>query len=317
MSAVSRPPEHPTGDLSLEALDSMDREDHALGPTRTWRHMFRSLVRARLAFFGAIFICLLMLVALLGETISPYPAAEQHFSSIFKPPAFVPGGEAGFLLGTDALGRDILSRIIPGARISLIVGLAAVVLGGFFGITLGFLAGYYGGFIEAAVMRMVDLQLAFPTMFIGLIAMALLGTGIAELIVVIAIVQWAYYARVARAETLKIVRMEYFQAAVALGVRTVPLILRHILPNAIGPLLVVASFSLSTAIFYEAALSFFGLGVPPNIPTWGNMLSDSRNTLILNSWYPVFPGLAIMFTVLSFNLLGDWLRDYFDVTQSD
>jgi peptide/nickel transport system permease protein len=197
------------------------------------------------------------------------------------------------------------------------VGIAAVIVGGFIGILLGTVAGYFGGFIETVVMRLVDLQMAFPTMFIGLIAMALLGTGLIELIIVIAIVQWAYYARVARAETLKIKEMEYFQAARALGVSTFRAIFRHILPNAVGPLLIVASFSLSTAIFYEAALSFFGLGVPPNIPTWGNMLADARNVLLLSFWYPVFPGLAITFTVLSFNLIGDWLRDYFDITQDD
>lgn len=305
--------------MAPDRSDPMIPADAAPLPTPPGavRHVLRSLVRSRLALSGALFVALLVVVAILGSTLSPHPPEQQNFGSIFKPPAFVDGGERAFLLGTDALGRDILSRIIPGARISLVVGLAAVVIGGFFGITLGIVAGYYGGFVEGTVMRLVDLQLAFPTMFIGLIAMALLGTGVVELIVVIAIVQWAYYARVARAETIKIVQMEYFIAAQALGVRTIPLILRHILPNAVGPLLVVASFSLSTAIFYEAALSFFGLGVPPNVPTWGNMLADSRNTLILNPWHPVFPGLAIMFTVLSFNLIGDWLRDYFDVTQVD
>lgn len=316
MSVTSDPMRETDDAPSFDAIDAMDREDMAMRPTRTWRHMLRSLVRARLAFFGTLFVLLLVLLAILGDALTPYPPGEQHLLSIFQPPAFA-GGDASYLLGTDALGRDVLSRIIPGARISLLVGVAAVVLGGIAGVTLGICAGYFGGFVEGVIMRFVDLQLAFPTMFIGLIAMALLGTGIFELIIVIAIVQWAYYARVARAETLKIVRMEYFQAAQALGVRTIPLIARHILPNAIGPLLVVGSFSLSTAIFYEAALSFFGLGVPPNIPTWGNMLADARNTLILNPWYPVFPGLAIMLTVLSFNLIGDWLRDYFDVTQND
>lgn len=315
--APDTPQRHEREDLSFEAIDAMDREDMAMRPTRTWRHMLRSLMRSRLAFGGALFIAALVVVAILGEAIAPYPPGQQHLAAIYKPPAFVPRGVAEFWLGTDALGRDILSRIIPGARISLMVGVAAVVFGGAMGVGLGILAGYFGGLVEGVIMRLVDLQLAFPTMFIGLIAMALLGTGIFELILVIAVVQWAYYARVARAETLKITRMEYFQAAQALGVRTLPLIFRHILPNAVGPLLVVASFSLSSAIFYEAALSFFGLGVPPNIPTWGNMLADARNTLILNPWYPVFPGLAIMFTVLSFNLIGDWLRDYFDVTQND
>lgn len=288
--------------------------------SKTWRDRLRplrSLYRSKLAFVSLIFIILLVLVAVLGERLAPYSPHVQHLRFTFLPPVWLEGGSTQFLLGTDGLGRDILSRIIAGARISLSVGIAAVIVGGFIGILLGTVAGYFGGFIETVVMRLVDLQMAFPTMFIGLIAMALLGTGLIELIIVIAIVQWAYYARVARAETLKIKEMEYFQAARALGVSTFRAIFRHILPNAVGPLLIVASFSLSTAIFYEAALSFFGLGVPPNIPTWGNMLADARNVLLLSFWYPVFPGLAITFTVLSFNLIGDWLRDYFDITQDD
>ena len=289
----------------------------SLKPARGFKHVARSLYRSRLAFLSLIVIALLISVATLGEAVAPFPAAEQHLLQTYLLPAWTERGDPAFLLGTDGLGRDILSRLVPGARISLFVGIAAVIVGGFAGVILGILAGFYGGLIGAAIMRLVDLQIAFPSMFIGLIAMALLGTGVVELVLVIAVVQWAYYARVARAETLKIKEMEYFHAARALGVRTPMLIVRHILPNAIGPLLVVASFSLSTAIFYESAMSFFGLGVPPNIATWGNMLADARNTLLLNMWYPVFPGLAITITVLSFNLLGDWLRDYFDVTHSD
>ncbi|WP_127143911.1 ABC transporter permease [Pelagibacterium montanilacus] len=299
------------------ATSMVDREDMSLKPSRTWMHVARSLYRSKLAFFSLIVIGILALIAILGAAIAPYPPSQQNLLHTYLPPAWVEGGRLEFLLGTDNVGRDILSRMIPGARISLLVGVAAVVVGGFIGTVLGLIAGYFGGWVEALIMRLVDLQIAFPAMFIGLIAMALLGTGIVELIFVIALVQWAYYARVARAETIKIKRMEYFHAARALGVRTVPLIARHVLPNAIGPLLVVASFSLSTAIFYEAAMSFFGLGVPPNIPTWGNMLAESRNTLLLNMWAPVFPGLAITITVLAFNLLGDWMRDYFDVTQQN
>lgn len=305
---------HPAAPVSAGMVD---REDMSLKPSRSWLHVLRSLYRAKLAFFSLIAIGVIVFTAVLGEVIAPYPASQQSLLNTYLPPFWAEGGKPEFLLGTDNVGRDLLSRLIPGARISLMVGLAAVVVGGAIGTTLGLLAGYFGGWVEAMIMRLVDLQIAFPAMFVGLIAMALLGTGILELVFVIALVQWAYYARVARAEAIKIKRMEYFDAARALGVRTVPLIVRHVLPNAIGPLLVVASFSLSTAIFYEAAMSFFGLGVPPNIPTWGNMLAESRNTLLLNMWAPVFPGLAITITVLAFNLLGDWLRDFFDVTQQD
>ena len=282
----------------------------------TWVRAWRSLLRSKLALVSVVVIFVLGVVAVSGESPPLHPPPHQHLRSRFRPPA-IAGGQIGFPFGTDGLGRDILSRLIVGARISLFVGLSSVVLGGLLGVTLGIVAGYFGGWVDLAIMRLVDLQMAVPTMFIGLFAMALLGTGLTELIIVIAIVQWAYYARVARAEALRIKEMEYFQAARALGVRTGRIMLRHVLPNAIGPVLVVASFSLSTAIFYESALSFFGVGVPPNIPTWGNMLADARNVLLLTMWYPVFPGLAITVTVLAFNLLGDWLRDFFDVTLDD
>ncbi len=281
-----------------------------------WVRAWRSLVRSKVALVSVIVILALVVVALFGDALTLHDPHQQHLRSRFLPPAFA-GGEVTFPFGTDGLGRDILSRIIVGARISLFVGVSSVVLGGLLGVTLGIVAGYFGGWVDLVIMRLVDLQMAFPTMFIGLFAMALLGTGLTELIIVIAIVQWAYYARVARAEALRIKEMEYFQAARALGVRTGRIMLRHVLPNAVGPVLVVASFSLSTAIFYESALSFFGVGVPPNIPTWGNMLADARNVLLLTMWYPVFPGLAITVTVLAFNLLGDWMRDFFDVTLDD
>ena len=280
---------------------------------RAWR----SLLRSKLALISVGVILVLVVIAVTGDLLAPYSPHAQNLRSRFLPPAFMPNGSLEFLFGTDGLGRDVLSRLIAGARISLFVGAASVVIGGIIGVTAGVMAGYFGGWVDLVVMRLVDLQMAFPTMFIGLFAMALLGSGLTELIIVIAIVQWAYYARVARAEALRIKEMEYFQAARALGAQTWRMMLRHLLPNSVGPILVVASFSFSTAIFYESALSFFGVGVPPNIPTWGNMLADARNVLLLSFWYPVFPGLAITVTVLAFNLLGDWLRDVFDVTLDD
>jgi peptide/nickel transport system permease protein len=293
------------------------RPDRAPRRTGPLLRTLRSLYRSKLAFASVIVILGLVVVALFGEHMTPFGAHEQHLRFRFRPPIWMPEADPRFVFGTDGVGRDILSRLVAGARISLFVGVAAVMVGGLIGVTLGVLAGYFGGLIDVVVMRFVDLQMAFPTMFVGLFAMALLGTGLTELILVIAIVQWAYYARVARAETIRIKEMEYFQAVRALGASTGRMMLRHVLPNAIGPILVVASFSLSSAIFYESALSFFGVGVPPNIPTWGNMLADARNVLLLSFWYPVFPGLAITVTVLAFNLLGDWLRDFFDVTLDD
>ena len=287
-----------------------------LMPQRRYRWV-GSLFRNKLALLSVMFIALLVVVVLFGDALSPYPMAQQHLRYPLRGPIWSDAAQEGFLFGTDRLGRDILSRMIAGARVSLLVGFSSVVVGGIVGTALGLLAGYFRGFVEVVVMRLVDLQLAFPTMMIGMLVMALLGTGIVELVLVIALVQWAFYARIARAETLKIRELEYFVATESLGASAFRRVFRHVLPNIMSPLTVVASFSLSTAIFYESALSFFGVGIPPNIPTWGNMLADARDVMLITPWYPVFPGLAITFSVLAFNLLGDWLRDYTDVKIAD
>ncbi len=299
--------------LTRQADDAVEA---GLPPQRRYR-MVRSLMRNKLAFVSVVFVVLLILITLFGDVLSPYPMAQQHLQHPLRGPLWSDTGQEGFVFGTDRLGRDILSRMIAGARISLLVGFAAVLLGGVVGTALGLMAGYFRGFTEVVVMRLVDLQMAFPTMMVGMLVMALLGTGVVELVFVIALVQWAFYARIARAETIKIRELEYFMATESLGASTLRRIFRHVLPNIVSPLTVVASFSLSSAIFYESALSFFGVGIPPNIPTWGNMLADARDVMLITPWYPVFPGLAITFSVLAFNLLGDWLRDYTDVKIAD
>jgi peptide/nickel transport system permease protein len=196
---------------------------------------------------------------------------------------------------------------------TLIVASAAVVLGGSVGFAMGLLAGYRGGIVDSVIMRLVDLQLAFPSLFIGLVAMGLLGAGVVQLVCVIALTQWADYARIVRGEVLKIRESPYVEGAHALGLRDFRIVRLYITPNVLSSLVIVATFSLAVAIYYESALSFFGLGVPPSIPTWGNMLSQARDLMVRTPWLAVFPGLAITLTVLSFNLLGDWLRDYLDV----
>ena len=273
----------------------------------------KELYAAKAAFVSAIILLALVLVAIFANQIAPHAPAAMSLPNRMLMPVWLDGSNPAFLFGTDGLGRDILSRLIHASQMTLVVAVAAVLLGGFVGVTLGLLSGYYGGWLDSMIMRLTDLQLAFPSLLLGLIVMALIGTGVLELVCVIALAQWAFYARVVRSEMLKIRELEYVQAARALGASDFRILMRHALPNALASVLVVATFSLAQAIYYEAALSFFGLGIPPAIPTWGNMLAVARDIMLANFWAPVFPGIAITITVLAFNLLGDWIRDFFDV----
>jgi peptide/nickel transport system permease protein len=302
-------------ELQAGGLPSTPELAQTIAPERNpWVAALRSLLRARAAFLSAIFVLLLVLVAVFADVIAPHdPRAMSITHRLLWPVWTGAASHPDFLLGTDGLGRDILSRVIHASQMTLLVAVSAVILSGLVGIVLGLLAGYFGGLIDAVVMRLADLQLAFPSLLIGLIVMALIGSGVMELVFVIALTQWAYFGRLVRSEVIKIREMEYVQAARVLGAGHLRIIVRHIMPNAVASMLVVASFTLAIAIFYEASLSFFGLGVPPAIPTWGNMLADARNVLLRNWWFAFFPGLAITLTVLSFNMLGDWARDYFDV----
>jgi peptide/nickel transport system permease protein len=218
-----------------------------------------------------------------------------------------------FLLGSDALGRDVFSRLLSGARVSLLVGIAAITVGGTIGIVAGLLSGYFGGWVDDLIMRVGDIQLAFPFILLAIMFLVVLGAGVWNLVLVLGVGQWVTYARIVRADTLSLREKEFVEAARALGDSTLSIIFRTILPNILAPLTVIASFNVASVILSEAALSFLGLGVPPSVPTWGSMLAESRDTLIANKWWlAVFPGVAIMLTVLSFNILGDWLRDFLD-----
>jgi len=205
-----------------------------------------------------------------------------------------------------------LSRVIYGARVSLVVGFAAVAISGILGVTLGLVAGYYGKLVDDVIMRLADIQLAFPTIILYVAVMAVLGPGLLKLVAVIGVVGWVQYARIERSMVLATKGLDYVDAARALGVPDHRILLRHILPNTLGPITVVASFGLATTIVTEASLSFLGLGVPPSVPSWGSMLSDGRDYLRNGWWVATFPGIAITVTVLAINLLGDWLRDELD-----
>ena len=261
-------------------------------------------------------LCILVavtVVAALGPWLAPAdPGRQSIVSRLAAPLGADPQGMTHWL-GSDVLGRDVLSRLLYGARISLLVGLAAITVGGAIGILAGLLAGYFGGWVDDVLMRLADMQLAFPFILLAIMFLVVLGPGVGNLILVLGIGQWVTYARIVRAETLSLREKEFVEAARALGDSTAAILFRTILPNIVAPLTVMASFNVASVILTEAALSFLGLGVPASVPTWGSMLAESRDTLLANKWWlAVFPGLAIMLTVLSFNILGDWLRDLLD-----
>ena len=222
-------------------------------------------------------------------------------------------GDMKYLIGSDALGRDGLSRLIYGAQVSLLVGFTAVFIGGILGTLLGILAGYYGRLVDDIIMRLADIQLAFPFILLAILFLVVLGEGLINLILVLGVGQWVTYARIARAQTISQKEKEYVEAAKALGVSNVNIMFGSILPNIFAPLIVIASFNVASVILAEAALSFLGLGVPPQIPTWGAMLAESRDHIFAKRWWlPFFPGMARLITVLAFNIVGDGLRDYLD-----
>jgi peptide/nickel transport system permease protein len=222
-------------------------------------------------------------------------------------------GQNTFVMGTDGLGRDVLSRLLYGARVSLTVGFVAVLVGGSIGTFLGLIAGYFGGWFDALIMSLADIQLAFPFILLAIMFLLVLGPGVMNLILALGLGQWVTYARIARGQTISQREKEYVEAAKALGQGHAGILVTGILPNILAPLIIIASFNVASVILAEAALSFLGLGVPPTVPSWGGMLAESRDQLLAGHWWlAVFPGAAIMLTVLSFNILGDWLRDFLD-----
>jgi peptide/nickel transport system permease protein len=273
-----------------------------------------SLAKAKWPVLAIATLLFVGFVALFSQQLAPYDPNRQNLILRLTPP--FQADEAGvtqFFLGTDGLGRDILSRLIYGARVSISVGLLAVTVGGIIGTVLGLIAGYFGGWIDDVIMRVADIQLAFPFILLAIMVLVVLGAGVLNLILVLGIGQWVTYARIARGETVAQREKEYVEAARCIGVSSVQIIFKTILPNILAPLMVIASFNVASVILAEASLSFLGLGVPPTVPTWGGMLAESRDQLLGGYWWlAVFPGLAIMFTVLSLNILGDWLRDFLD-----
>ena len=283
------------------------RLDEELGTANTlWRDALRRLIRHQLAMFGALVLLIVVAMGIFGPAIVPYDPNGMNFSLRFASPSWE------HWMGTDDFGRDIFSRIIIGARVSLQVGFVAVSVATFIGTTLGLAAGYSSRIIDEAIMRAMDVLSAFPALLLAIAIMAALGRGISNAMIAIGLVYIPIFARIARAAVLGIRNEEFIIAAKAMGAGDVHILLTHVLPNVLSPIIVEITLSLAFAILAEAALSFFNLGTQPPDPSWGRMLAEGRAFFRQSGWMGVFPGLAIFFTVMGFNFLGDGLRDALD-----
>jgi peptide/nickel transport system permease protein len=274
--------------------------------SRNVQRAWRQLRRNRSALAGLIVVCILVLSAIFAPWLTPYDPYQVSLDNRLQPP----GG--AHILGTDELGRDILSRLFYGARVSLWVGIVTVAASGLIGVSGGLVAGYLGGYWDAVIMRVVDVFLAFPVILLAIAIVAVRGPGLNNVLIALALVYWTAYARVARGVVLTLREEEYTWAARTLGASPLRIMVRHLLPNAIAPLVVLASLGMGNAILAEAALSFLGLGIQPPEASWGSMLNFGMQFLRDASFLSTMPGLAIFVTVLGFNLLGDGLRDALD-----
>ena len=259
----------------------------------------------------AVILVVLVIPALFAELVAPHSPFEGSLRARLQPPAML-GAESEFLLGTDHQGRDMLSRIIFGARISIAVAGVSILIGGGIGTALGLMAGYFRGWIEAVVMRLVDMTLSIPAILVALVVAAAIGARFSSVVAIVALVLWAVYARQVRAETLKWAQSDFVARARVAGASHFRIIVRHILPNVTNTLIVLSTLQVGFVIVFEGSLSFLGVGMPRPNPAWGLMVSDGRIHVVSAWWISFFPGLAIMLTVLSFNMLGDWLRDRLD-----
>jgi len=260
-------------------------------------------------FVGGLIVLTLIVVGIVGPAVAPYDPNKQQLEAMLKPPQWF-GGQ--HFLGTDNLGRDVLSRIIYGARVSLVVAFAVVVISGFVGVALGAISGYFGGKVDFAIQKLVEVVWAFPPLLLAIAILAYLGQGLFNLILALVAQRWIQYCRVVRGQALSLRTRDFVTATRALGSSDTRIIWRHLLPNLIQTALVIGTFAMATAIIAEASLSFLGLGVPPEIPTWGTMLADGRIYVSTAWWLALFPGLCIFLTVLGINLLGDAFRDILD-----
>ena len=260
----------------------------------------------------AILVLLLVIPTLFASQIAPYNPVKGSLSKRLQPPVWEQGGSIEHPLGTDKMGRDILSRIIHGSRISLVVSLLAILVAGSIGTLLGLSAGYFGGKLDMVIMRLVDMSLAVPIILLALVLVAIVGPSFGTVITVVAVVLWARYARQVRGEVLSIKSQDFIARARVAGASHLRIIVRYIFPNVVNSLIVLATLQVGAVILLESTLSFLGVGIPRPTPAWGIMVADGRELIVMAWWVSMFPGVAIMLTVLSLNLLGDWLRDHLD-----
>lgn len=281
-------------------------------PPRPLREFWSYFSSNKGAVAGLVIVLLMLLLAAFAPWIAPYEPTMTDPSVFLTPPAWQAGGSSAHLLGTDAIGRDILSRLIHGARLSLTIGLAVVSLSVVLGTILGLTAGYFRGIFEIGVMRLMDIILTLPSLLLAIVIVAILGPGLMNAMLAVAVVVLPHYVRITRAAVITEMSKDYVTAARMNGAGHLRLMFNEVLPNCTAPLIVQASLGISTAILDAAALGFLGLGAQPPSPEWGTMLADAREFVLRAWWVVTFPGLAILITVLAFNLLGDGLRDAFD-----
>jgi peptide/nickel transport system permease protein len=260
----------------------------------------------------AMLTFLLVIPAVLAAQVAPHDPLKGSLAKRLKPPVWQQGGSIEHPLGTDKVGRDILSRIIHGARVSLVVSLVAIFIGGTLGTALGLISGYFGGWVDSVLMRLVDISLSLPTILLALVLVAAVGPSFGTVIGVLVVLLWARYARLVRGETLAIKQRDFIARARVAGASHTRIMARYIFPNVVNSLIVLATLQVGYVILLESALSFLGAGLPRPTPAWGLMIADGRELIVTAWWVSMFPGLAIMLTVLALNLLGDWLRDHFD-----
>ena len=292
---------------ATEARADAPLDDHVPPP----RRFFEELWASPKGMTGFVCMTVIVIVAIFAPWLLPADPTEQIIKNRFMPPVFA-GGEWPHFLGSDNLGRDIFSRVILGTQTSVAVGAFVVALALVVGSALGAIAGYFGGLVDSFIMRLTDFQLSFPFILLAIIFMAIFGPGFTSLVIALAVAIWVNYARLVRGETLKLRELEFIQAARSIGVRHSIIILRHVVPNVLPSIIVMATLDIAFVIIFEAALSFLGLGIQPPTPSWGVMISDGRNYMFESLWMTLGPGLAILITAVAINLFGDFLRDTYD-----
>ena len=287
------------------------KKDIVVAPEGSFRDIWRALIKNKRAVVGLIFIVVLVFVAIFADKIAPFGMTEQNLSNALQHP------NGTHLLGTDALGRDVLSRILYGARVSVTIGISAVIISLFFGGIFGLLAGYYGGKVDTVIMRFTDVLLSIPSILLAIAIVASFGPSLMNLILAIGIGGIPSYTRIVRSAVMAVREKQFIEAAHAIGLSNTSIMIKHIVPNVLSPVIVQATMGVASAILSAAGLGFIGLGIEASVAEWGTMLSLGREDIRTHTYLTVYPGLAIMLTILAFNLLGDGIRDAIDPKMRD